>query len=32
MGTVHTSAQAMVFLVDDGRAAKLRDPVTDRRG
>ena len=32
MGTVHTSAQAMVFLTDDdARAAKLRERMTDRR-
>jgi len=31
MSTVHTSSQAMVFLVDDDRAAKLRERLTDRR-
>ena len=31
MSTVHTSAQANVFLVDDDRAAKLRERITDRR-
>ena len=32
MATVHTSAQAMVFLTDDdARAAKLRERMTDRR-
>ena len=32
MSTVHTSAQAMVFLTDDdARAAKLRERMTDRR-
>ncbi|MFT3855363.1 MAG: LLM class flavin-dependent oxidoreductase [Ilumatobacteraceae bacterium] len=31
MSTVHTSCQANVFLVDDERAAKLRERVTDRR-
>jgi alkanesulfonate monooxygenase SsuD/methylene tetrahydromethanopterin reductase-like flavin-dependent oxidoreductase (luciferase family) len=31
VATVHTSCQANVFLVDDERAAKLRDRITDRR-